>query len=121
MTHEATYRTGTRTSALHLRVLNPVLTPVFGTKLFKGSVNLWVDSPLRFESPAEVPAGRGRRWLLVPVVICETAVGVAARRPPPEESDFIEVFSPEELVPKLGLQPEDRVTLRVLDGSHLGL
>lgn len=115
-----TYRTGSRSSKRHLRELGSTLKSVFGTDPFPGSLNLWADSPIAFKSPAAVTVGRSR-WLLAPVVIGERAVGVAARKPPPTETEFIEVFASEELVPKLRLQPNGRVAIRILDGSHLGL
>lgn len=120
VSHEVTYRTGSGSSAVHLKVLGSVLGEIFGAAVFAGSVNLWADEPIVFLSPAVVDAG-GSQWLMVPVVISEKSVGIAARRTPPEETRFIEVFAAEQLVPKLGLQPNDRTTLRILDHSHLGL
>ena len=36
-----TYRTGDGSSSNHVRYLNPVLAPVFGSDLFLGSLNFW--------------------------------------------------------------------------------
>ena len=58
-------------------------------------------------------------WLFVPVIIEEAAVGLAARRPPPDPSDFIEVFACEELAPKLGLEYYDELEIRLLSGRYL--
>ena len=115
-----TYRTGNRSSRNHVRYLNPVLSPVFGSRLFPGSLNLWASSPIAYPDPAVVPI-EGFDWKFVPIVIMEDAVGVAARRADSGDIKFIEVFAPTKLAPHLGLTPEDQLTVRLLSGAHLGL
>ena len=50
-------------------------------------------------------------WCFVPVVLGEQFVGLAARRPPPDSSEFIEVFACQKLVPRLGLKDRDQMNL----------
>ncbi len=117
--YEVVYRTGDQSSVEHLVELGPILTSVLGHPPFEGSLNLWARSPMAFSAPAQPLVAPG--WLLVPVVICESAVGVAARKPPPLEHCMLEVFACDELVPKLDLSPGDKVDLRILASDHLGV
>ena len=57
----------------------------------------------------------------MPVVLGEQAVGIAARRPPPDSLKFIEVFACEKLTPRLGLKDRDSLTVRLLSGKFLPL
>jgi hypothetical protein len=57
----------------------------------------------------------------VPVILVEAAVGVAARRPPPESSAFIEVFGCDPISEKLGLSYGARLPIRLMPGVDLGL
>ncbi|KKM70310.1 hypothetical protein LCGC14_1441980 [marine sediment metagenome] len=118
--HHVRYETGTRSSKEHLRDLNSVLTTLLGRTPFKGSLNLRADSPVTFDAPAEFPVA-DRVWLLVPVVVNGAAVGVAARKPPPVATPFIEVFACDQIAPQLDLKDGDLVGLQILSGEHLGL
>ncbi len=118
--YEVVYRTGSQSSFNHLTDLGPILTSVFGCRPFEGSLNLWAESPVVFDAPVKHLVADST-WLLAPVVIGEAAVGVAARKPPPAETPFIEVFACDKIAPTLGLKPEDRVRLRILAGKYLGL
>ena len=118
--YEVVYRTGSRSSVNHLTDLGSILTSALGCKPFEGSLNLWAESPVAFNTPAEHRVADSM-WLLAPVVIAEAAVGVAARKPPPVETPFIEVFACDKIAPKLGLTAEDKVHLRILAGEYLGL
>ena len=115
-----TYRAGHGSSSNHIRYLNPVLRPVFGSDLFSGSLNLWASSPIAYPDPAVVPI-EGFDWKFVPIVIMEDAVGVAARRADSGDIKFIEVFAPTQLAPHLGLTPGKQIPVRLLSGTYLEL
>jgi len=117
---EVEYRTGNQSSFRHIPFLNPVLRPIFGGDVFTGSLNFWADAPVAFPEPAVASVG-AEPWWLIPVVICERVVGVAARKASSGNIDFIEVFAREQLTPCLGLTPGCRVPLRLLSGKHLRL
>ena len=89
-------------------------------KVFEGSLNLHAPSPVIFPEPARVQL-RNEDWLFVPVVLGEQAVGLAARRPPPDALEFIEVFACERLAPRLELRDRDHLTIRLLSGKYLSL
>ena len=115
------YREGNHSSRLHLPAIGPVLKRALSCEaVFRGSLNLHADVPVQFPDPARVDCN-GEEWLFVPVIIAESVVGVAARRPPPETSDFLEVFACTHLAPQLGISYGDQVQVRILPGWHLGL
>jgi|SRR3990172_1768901 len=115
----AEYRPGTGTSHLHLRAISPVITAALGCReVFPGSLNLWAPEPVGFPAPARVSCA-GAEWLFVPVAIQESAVGIAARRPPPMEGELIEVFACQQLAPMLRLAHGSRVEIRLMPGAHL--
>jgi len=115
-----TYGTGNQTSYSHLPLLNPVLQPVFGRPLYRGSVNLHADGPVSFPAPATVELA-GEEWLFAPVILSDSQVGVAARKADSGDIPFIEVFAPDRLVPMLHLEPGARLEIRVLSGEFLAL
>ncbi len=117
-THEVVYRTGNHSSANHLAVIGPFLRDVLGCEPFRGSLNCWADAPVAFDSP-HVLRLNGVDWYFAPVIIEESRVGVAARRPPPAECAFIEVFACDRIAPALCLKPEDRFSIRILRGKYL--
>jgi len=88
--------------------------------LFQGSLNLHAAEPISFPEPARVRCAH-EDWLFVPVILAETAVGLAARRPPPESVEFIEVFACEKLAPRLGLEQHDNLNIRLLSGRYVPL
>src|SRR5438034_7119296 len=115
------YRSGSQSSHLHLPKIGPVVARVLRCQdLFQGSLNLYAAMPIHFPDPARVLCA-GEEWLFVPVIIEEKAVGLAARRPPPEAIEFIEVFACDKLAPRLGLELHDEVTIRLLSGRYLSL
>ena len=75
---------------------------------------------LSLPEPAAVLCA-GETWLFAPVIIDERAVGLAARRPPPESTDFIEVFACQQLAPLLGIKYGDALQIRLLSGRYLSL
>lgn len=122
VTVDVHYRKGNNSSRLHLPAIAPVITRALGCReLFPGSLNLHAGAAMEFPSPTNVRCDDGHDWLFVPVVISETAVGVAARCPPPERTEFIEVFACDQIAATLGITYGDQLTIRVLPGSHLGL
>jgi len=115
------YRTGSQSSYLHLPKIGAFITRALGCEeLFQGSLNLYAPVPVTFPDPARVRCG-AEDWLFVPVVLSERFVGLAARRPPPDSSEFIEVFACQKLASALGLKNHDQVTVRLLPGKYLAL
>ncbi len=115
-----TYCTGSQSSYLHLPTLTPILCPIFGRALYEGSLNLYATAPVAFPSPAR-PILAGEEWLLAPIVLAETAAGVAARKARSGDVSFIEVFVPDKLAPLLGLKPGSHLMVRLLNGEVLEL
>ena len=115
------YREGSHSSKNHLPAIGSVIKRAFGcAEVFPGSLNLHAEVPVPFADPARVICN-GAEWWFVPVVIAESVVGIAARRPPPEVSEFLEVFACAKLAPQLRISYGDHVPVRVLPGAHLGL
>jgi|SRR5436190_14123001 len=114
------YCTGTKSSHHHLPLLNPVLQPVFGRPLYRGSLNLHGAGPVSFPAPATAQLA-GEEWLFAPVILSDSLVGVAARKADSGDIPFIEVFAPDQLVPKLHLKPGATLEVRVLPGEFLAL
>jgi len=115
------YRPGTKSSRNHLSTIGSFLSHVLGCQsLFPGSLNVHAATPVTFSEPARVRCG-AEDWLFVPVIIKEAAVGLAARRPPPDSTDIIEVFACDQLAPKLGLEYFDEISIRLLSGRYLPL
>jgi hypothetical protein len=108
------YRTGargTRSSYLHLPAILPVIRAALGCRdVFSGSLNFSAPAAVTFPGPARLSCA-GAEWLFVGAVIEESAIGLAARRPPPEVTEIIEVFACEQLAPRLGLR--DGVTAKI--------
>lgn len=77
-----------------------------------------VAASVAFPGPAMVRCC-GEIWLFARAVIEGVAVGIAARRPPPELTPVIEVFACEQLAPRLGLQDGRTVEIRLLPAVHL--
>jgi len=118
---EVEYRQGTGSSWLHLPTIGPFIASALACEdLFEGSLNLWAHASVEFPDPARVRFGEAE-WLFVPVIVGETAVGIAARRPPPTAGHFIEVFACSQLAPKLGISYGARLMIRLLPGSYLRL
>jgi hypothetical protein len=116
---DVVYRKGTGSSHLLLPLLGPVIARALRCpELFRGSLNLWADDEVEFSQPASARCG-DVDWLLVPVILSEAAVGVAARRPPPTRGKFIEVFACAQLAPQLRITYGARLTIRLLPGSYL--
>jgi hypothetical protein len=61
----------------------------------------------------------GEEWLLAPIVLAETAAGVAARKARSGDVSFIEVFAHDKLAPLLGLKPGSHLMVRLLNGEVL--
>lgn len=119
-TIDVEYRKGNGSSRLHLATIGPLIASALGClQLFPGSLNLWAADAIEFPDPAKAHCGNAD-WLFVPVIINEAEVGIAARRPPPTDGPFIEVFACTQLAPKLGVSYGSRVTIRMLSGSYLG-
>jgi hypothetical protein len=118
---EVEYRQGTGSSRLHLPVIGAVITRALHCRsLFEGSLNLWADHDVEFPEPAHAHCG-GSDWLFVPVIIRETAVGVAARQSHPVTGPFIEVFSCSQLAPLLRISFGTHLGIRLLSGAYLDL
>lgn len=114
----AEYRRGQQNSALHLRVLNPALKPVFGADLIPDSVNLYTQQAIALPDPAVCDLDNGS-WWFSPVILDERACGVIARKTTTGSSDFLEVFASRRLVTELGLSEGTSVPIRILSGRHL--
>jgi hypothetical protein len=118
---QAEYREGNHSSKNHLPAIGSVIKQALGCSyVFEGSLNLHAAEPFGFPNPARVTCN-GADWCFAPVIIDESVVGVAARRPPPDNTEFLEVFACDELAPILGISYGQQVTVRILPGSHLGL
>ena len=106
---------------MHLPKIGTFITRALGCEeLFQGSLNLYAPTPVTLPDPARVRCG-AEDWLFVPVVFNERFVGLAARRPPRDSLDFIEVFACQKLAPVLGLKDRDQITVRLLSGKYLAL
>src|SRR5258708_940070 len=106
---------------MHLPTIGTFITQALGCEeLFEGSLNLYALAPVTFPDPARVRCGT-EDWLFVPVVLSERFVGLAARRPPPDSLDFIEVFACHKLAPVLGLKDRGQITVRLLSGKYLAI
>ena len=115
------YRSGNQSSHHHLAKIGPVLSHVLGCPdPFRGSLNFYAAAPLSLPEPAAFMCA-GEKWLFVPVVLAEKAVGLVARRPPPDTTDIIEVFACRQLAPILGLKPDDETQIRLLSGKYIAL
>ena len=83
-----------------------------------GSLNLWTDAPVDWTLPRKVTAN-GYVGEFCPVVILERAIGVAFRGNG-ETPTKVEVLSPVELRPRLGLGVSgQRLQVRLLSGELL--
>jgi hypothetical protein len=116
------YRTGprgTQSSHLHLPAILPVIRAALGCRdVFRGSLNFHAPAAVAFPAPATMRCG-GDVWLFVGAVVEGAAVGIAARRPPPELTAVIEVFACEQIAPCFGLQDGRTVEIRLLPAVHL--
>ena len=117
----AEYRRGNHSSKNHLPGIGSVIKKSLDClDVFEGSLNLHAAEAFTLPNPATVTCN-GVDWLFAPVIINESVVGVAARRPPPASTDFLEVFACEKLADRLGISYGQEVTVRILPGFHLGL
>jgi len=118
---EVEYREGNKSSKNHLPIIGPLLEAALGCApgtIYRGSLNFHADRSVALPSPATVVLG-GWEWTFVPVVILNSALGIAARRADSGDIPFIEVFACEKLQPILDLVPNTRITIRLLPGTLL--
>jgi hypothetical protein len=96
----------------------PVFEARFGVRLHGGSLNLWAPGPLEWPEPESMTAP-GITGEFCPIILAETAVGVAFRGNR-DEPEYLEVLSPVFLRPRLGnVQDGELIAVRLLPGRLL--
>ena len=68
----------TGTAAEWTDAFTPIFESLYGVTLFRGSLNLRIETPAEWEDPFSLDVG-GRHWEFCPVVVAEREVGVAFR------------------------------------------
>ena len=113
-----TVKSGDASAQSWTDIFGPLFAARCGITLQPGSLNLWADHNISWDRPREIISVESSTGEFCPVVIEETAVGVAVRMNH-QTPRFLETLSPVGLRNQLHLRDGQRIAVRLLPGSSL--
>ncbi|HEY2852761.1 MAG TPA: hypothetical protein VGJ18_07955 [Gemmatimonadaceae bacterium] len=114
----ATVQSGNQSGYRWAEGFSPLFAEWFGVELYRGTFNLNARESVQWIEPLELDVGEAPPFEFLPLIVEESAVGVAMRRGV-ARPDLLEILSPIRMRDVVGVGDGAEVSVRLLPGSLL--